>query len=78
VANFSQIFLVHLVQQVMEVVSTTCREQLVMLVLAMLYRGQQSTATFQSFIPLLPDVLSVLAGQSAGLFPARELDKGDT
>ena len=45
-------------------VNTTCRAQLVMLVLAMLYRGQQSTATFQSVIPLLPEVLSVLAVDS--------------
>jgi hypothetical protein len=35
-----------------------------MLVLDMLYRGQQSTATFQSVIHLLPEVLSVLAVDS--------------
>ena len=41
-----------------------------MLVLDMLYRGQQSTATFQSFIHLLPEVLSVLAVDS--LWQARD------
>jgi hypothetical protein len=46
-----------MVDQIMEVVTTTCSEQLV---LAMLFRGQQSTATFLSVIPLLPEVLSVL------------------
>ena len=59
-ANLSQTCIVHLVEQVMEVVTTTCMEQLVILVLAMLYRGQQSTTTFLSIIPLLPEVLSVL------------------
>ena len=53
VANLSQACLVHLVEQVIQVVTTTCREQLVMLVLVMLYRGQQSTALFQSVIPPL-------------------------
>ena len=53
-----------MVEHVIEVVTATCREQLVMLVLAMLYRGQQSTATFQSVINLLPEVLSVLAVNS--------------
>ena len=70
VANLSQTCLVHLVEQVMEVVTTTCRKQLVMLVLAMLYGGQQSPAPFQSVIPLLPEVLSVLGVDS--LWEARD------
>ena len=53
VANLSQACRVHLVEQVIQVVTTTCREQLVMLVLVMLYWGQQSTALFQSVIPPL-------------------------
>ena len=63
-AKLRQTCLVHLVEQVMEVVTNTCREQLVMLVWAMLYRGQQSKATFKSVVPLLPEVLSVLAVDS--------------
>jgi len=59
-ASLSQTILLHLVQQVMEVVSSACRVQLVKLVLAMLYGGQQSPESFQSAIPLLPEVLSVL------------------
>ena len=71
VGSLSQTCLMHLVQQVMEVVSTTCREQLVMLVWAMLYMGKQSIATFQSDIPRLPEVLSVLAVDS--MWQARDI-----
>ena len=67
-AKLRQTCLVHLVEQVM---MTTCREQLVMLVWAMLYMGKQSIATFQSDIPRLPEVLSVLAVDS--MWQARDI-----
>jgi len=60
VASVSQICLVRLVQQVIQVTSS-CRDQLARLVLLILYGDQQSQAAFQSILPLLPRVLEVMA-----------------
>eukprot|EP00092_Neocalanus_flemingeri_P037138 GFUD01040426.1.p1 GENE.GFUD01040426.1~~GFUD01040426.1.p1 ORF type:complete len:819 (+),score=280.29 GFUD01040426.1:50-2458(+) len=69
VASVSQTCLVRLVQQVTQV--TTCRDQLVTLVVLMLYGEQHSQAAFQSLLPFLPEVLEVLARDKQ--WPAREM-----